>query len=94
MKLIKEEEELNDAFKVYDIVEIIDALSDILYVVYGIKAAFGINIDEQYHEYVSINLSENNNMCNDLTNFQLTKLLVNNEYSYNLRDFAENCKEL
>ena len=34
LKLIKEEiEELQDAFKIYDIVEVIDALSDILYVV-------------------------------------------------------------
>ena len=31
-----------------DIVEIIDALSDILYVAYGLGAVFGINLDETF----------------------------------------------
>ena len=80
LKLIKEEiEELQDAFKNFDVVEVIDALSDILYVVYGMCAAFGISIDEQYRKYIKICSSYENreNVKNDLTNFQLTKLLNN-----------------
>lgn len=96
LKLIKEEiEELQDAFKIYDIVEVIDALSDILYVVYGMCAAFGISIDEEYMKYISLILDkdEGNNIKNDLTNFQLTRLLVKDENNYILKNFLENCND-
>jgi predicted HAD superfamily Cof-like phosphohydrolase len=44
--LIKEEvQELQDAVKNHDMVETVDALADILYVVYGMGAAFGIDLD-------------------------------------------------
>ncbi len=95
LKLIKEEiEELNDALKVYDIVEIIDALSDILYVVYGMCAAFGIDIDKHYREYITKSLSEyeREKTENNLTNFQLTKLLFTQTNTFILKDFVDNCK--
>jgi predicted HAD superfamily Cof-like phosphohydrolase len=45
--LIKEEvQELEDAVKNNDMTETLDALSDILYVVYGMGAAFGLDLDE------------------------------------------------
>merc|ERR1712228_42106 len=40
--------ELADAMKAKDMVETIDALGDILYVVYGAGGAFGINIDQAF----------------------------------------------
>jgi predicted HAD superfamily Cof-like phosphohydrolase len=49
LKLIKEEvRELADAMKAKDMVETIDALGDILYVVYGAGGAFGINLDAAF----------------------------------------------
>jgi predicted HAD superfamily Cof-like phosphohydrolase len=49
LKLIKEEvQELADAMKEKDMVETIDALGDILYVVYGAGGAFGINLDQAF----------------------------------------------
>lgn len=42
-KLLKEEvKELNDAVKVKDIVEVADALTDILYIVFGTACEFGL----------------------------------------------------
>merc|ERR1712032_495020 len=49
LKLIKEEvKELADAIKAKDMIETIDALGDILYVVYGAGGAFGINLDQAF----------------------------------------------
>merc|ERR1719473_1354747 len=49
LKLIKEEvKELADAMKDKDMIETIDALGDILYVVYGAGGAFGINLDQAF----------------------------------------------
>merc|ERR1712192_28254 len=49
LKLIKEEvRELADAMKAKDMIETIDALGDILYVVYGAGGAFGINLDQAF----------------------------------------------
>lgn len=47
--LIKEEiGELAEAFETHDFIEVIDALTDILYVVYGAASSFGFNINELY----------------------------------------------
>lgn len=49
LDLIDEEvKELHDAVKENNFNEIIDALSDILYVVYGAGAAFGIDLDKSF----------------------------------------------
>ena len=96
LKLIKEEiEELNDAFKNFDIVEVIDALSDILYVVYGMCATFGISIDKHYRKYITDSLSEEDReeIQDNLTNFHLTKLLLNQTNNYVLKDLEQNCKD-
>jgi len=49
LKLIEEEvQELADAMKDLDMVETVDALGDILYVVYGAGGAFGVNLDKAF----------------------------------------------
>ena len=59
LELIREEvEELNVGIEGMDIVEIADALTDILYVVYGAGHAFGIDLDECYHEVHRSNMSK------------------------------------
>jgi predicted HAD superfamily Cof-like phosphohydrolase len=58
--LIDEEyhEELQPAMEAGDIVEMADALADILYVTYGCAVAFGIPIDECFAEVHRSNMSK------------------------------------
>lgn len=59
IKLIEEElSELKDAIKNNDIVEVADALTDILYVTYGAGHAFGINLDQCFKEVQESNMSK------------------------------------
>lgn len=49
LNLCKEEiEELNEAFNTKNFVEVIDALTDELYVLYGAGSSFGVNLDELF----------------------------------------------
>ena len=57
--LIKEElEELNVAMENNDLLEVADALTDILYVTYGAGHAFGIDLDGCFAEVQSSNMSK------------------------------------
>ena len=57
--LIQEElDELNSAMKKKDLVEVADALTDILYVTYGAGHAFGINLDKCFDEVQNSNMSK------------------------------------
>ena len=57
--LIKEElEELKEAMENRDLLEVADALTDILYVTYGAGHAFGINLDKCFEEVQSSNMSK------------------------------------
>ena len=57
--LIKEElEELTEAMQKKDLLEVADALTDILYVTYGAGHAFGINLDECFNEVQNSNMSK------------------------------------
>ena len=57
--LIKEElEELKDAMKNKDLLEVADALTDILYVAYGAGHAFGIDLDKCFEEVQNSNMSK------------------------------------
>jgi predicted HAD superfamily Cof-like phosphohydrolase len=57
--LIKEElDELNDAIKNKDLVEVADALTDILYVTYGAGHAFGIDLNKCFDEVQNSNMSK------------------------------------
>ena len=58
-ELIKEElEELKVAMDNNDILEVADALTDILYVTYGAGHAFGINLDKCFEEVQNSNMSK------------------------------------
>jgi predicted HAD superfamily Cof-like phosphohydrolase len=100
LKLIKEEiDELTEAFNQNDLVEIIDALTDILYVVYGLCACFGININKYYKNYI-LSLMNKNHILSDnetymidsITNYERTKylnktnssIILLNNYSKNI----------
>ncbi len=57
--LIKEElEELTDAMSKNDLLEVADALTDILYVTYGAGHAFGIDLDKCFEEVQNSNMSK------------------------------------
>ena len=57
--LIKEElEELTEALKNKDLLEVADALTDILYVTYGAGHAFGIDLDKCFDEVQNSNMSK------------------------------------
>ena len=59
IKLIEEElQELKDAIKNKDIVEVADALTDILVVTYGGAAAWGLEIDRCFSEVHRSNMSK------------------------------------
>jgi predicted HAD superfamily Cof-like phosphohydrolase len=57
--LIKEElEELIEAMNNKDLLEVADALTDILYVTYGAGHALGINLDKCFDEVQNSNMSK------------------------------------
>ena len=57
--LINEElEELQEAMKNNDLLEVADALTDILYVTYGAGHAFGIDLDKCFNEVQNSNMSK------------------------------------
>ena len=59
ISLIKEElDELIEAMNKKDLVEVADALTDILYVTYGAGHAFGINLDDCFEEVQNSNMSK------------------------------------
>ena len=58
-KLIEEEyQELKDAIDDNDIIEVADALTDILVVTYGAGIAFGIDLDKCFEEVHRSNMSK------------------------------------
>ncbi len=57
--LIKEElEELTEAMNNKNLLEVADALTDILYVTYGAGHAFGIDLDKCFEEVQNSNMSK------------------------------------
>jgi len=59
LDLIKEElGELTEAMNNKDLLEVADALTDILYVTYGAGHAFGINLDKCFEEVQNSNMSK------------------------------------
>tara|TARA_B100000035_G_scaffold310697_1_gene318967 strand:+ start:307 stop:678 length:372 start_codon:yes stop_codon:yes gene_type:complete len=59
LSLISEElEELKEAMNNNDLVEVADALTDILYVTYGAGHAFGIDLDKCFEEVQNSNMSK------------------------------------
>ena len=59
VSLIEEElEELKQAIKEKNLLEVADALTDLLYVTYGAGHAFGINLDKCFEEVQKSNMSK------------------------------------
>lgn len=59
VKLIREElQELEEAIAYNDIVEVADALTDLLYVVYGAGHTFGVKLDACFDEVHSSNMTK------------------------------------
>jgi len=59
LDLIREElSELTEAMNNKDLLEVADALTDILYVTYGAGHAFGINLDKCFEEVQNSNMSK------------------------------------
>ena len=69
VNLIKEElEELKIAIDTKNLVEVADALTDILYVTYGAGHAFGINLDRCFEEVQQSNMSKLDDNGNPIYN--------------------------
>ena len=67
--LIKEElEELRIAMDTKNLVEVADALTDILYVTYGAGHAFGIDLDKCFDEVQQSNMSKLDDQGNPIYN--------------------------
>ena len=59
INLIEEElDELKQAINQKNLIEVADALTDILYVTYGAGQAFGINLDKCFEEVQNSNMSK------------------------------------
>ena len=59
ISLIKEElDELKEAMDSKDLLEVADALTDLLYVTYGAGHAFGIDLDKCFNEVQNSNISK------------------------------------
>ena len=78
--LIKEElEELRIAMDTKNLVEVADALTDILYVAYGAGHAFGINLDKCFDEIQQSNMSKLDDHGNPIYN-DLGKVMKGPKY--------------
>lgn len=79
LSLIQEEcKELEDAVKDKDPIETRDALSDLLYVVYGMQYRLGINSDEDFDIVHNSNMSK---LCNNEEEAQKTVDTYKNKYN-------------
>ena len=85
MKLIREEvQELEEAVKSHDLTETIDALSDILYVVYGAGSSFGIDLDQTFNLVHQSNMSK---VCQTVEEAEQTVAhYQNNADSFNIKN--------
>ena len=88
--LIKEElNELEHAMKTKNLIEIADALTDILYVTYGAGCAYGINLDKCFKEVQRANMSKLGNDGKPIYN-EKGKVMKGPNYSEpNLKRFVE-----
>ena len=88
--LIKEElDELQEAMKSNDLLEVADALTDILYVTYGAGYAYGINLDKCFKEVQRANMSKLGKDGKPIFN-EKGKVMKGPNYSEpNLKQFVE-----
>jgi predicted HAD superfamily Cof-like phosphohydrolase len=89
------DEEVNELIEAYlenDIVEVVDALCDIKYVLYGMAAAFGINMDDEFKEYISRFKSINTDFSKNMGDFEMVN--SHNDYKYSVKNYNENVKNV
>ena len=87
--LIKEElEELTKAMNEKDIIEVADALTDILYVTYGAGHAFGIDLDRCFEEVQNSNMSKLGNDGKPIYNDKGKVMKGPNYFKPNLSKFV------
>ena len=88
--LIKEElEELKEAMKNNDLLEVADALTDILYVTYGAGHAFGIDLDKCFNEVQNSNMSKLDSNGKPIYNESGKVMKGPNYYKPNLTKFLK-----
>ena len=88
--LIKEElEELTDAMNNKDLLEVADALTDILYVTYGAGHAFGIDLDKCFDEVQRSNMSKLGSDGKPIYNEQGKVMKGPNYFEPNLKKFID-----
>lgn len=89
--LIQEElDELKEAIKNNDLVEVADALTDILYVTYGAGHAFGINLDQCFEEVQRSNMSKLDLNGKPIFNENGKVMKGPNYFQPNLKKFIKN----
>ena len=90
LNLIKEElDELTEAMNKKDLVEVADALTDILYVTYGAGHAFGINLDKCFDEVQNSNMSKLDNNGRPIYNENGKVMKGPNYFKPNLSKFIK-----
>ncbi len=88
--LIKEElNELEEAINNNDLVEVADALTDILYVTYGAGHSFGINLDACFEEVQNSNMSKLDKSGNPIYNEKGKVLKGPNYFEPDLKKFIQ-----
>ena len=88
--LIEEElNELKEAIENNDIVEVADALTDILYVTYGAGHSFGVDLDECFDEVQRSNMSKLGEDGNPIYNDSGKVMKGPNYYAPNLKKIIE-----
>ena len=88
--LIKEElDELKKAMDNKDLLEVADALTDLLYVTYGAGHAFGINLDDCFEEVQNSNMSKLGNDGKPIYNDQGKVMKGRNYFKPDLSKFIK-----
>ena len=90
ISLIKEElDEFQEALKEKDLVEVADALTDLLYVTYGAGHAFGIDLDKCFAEVQRSNMSKLGDDGKPIYNEQGKVMKGSRYYKPNLKQFIK-----
>ena len=90
ISLIKEElDEFQEALKEKNLVEVADALTDLLYVTYGAGHAFGIDLDKCFAEVQRSNMSKLGEDGKPIYNEQGKVMKGSRYYKPNLKQFIK-----
>ena len=90
LSLIQEElNELKEAMNNKDLIEVADALTDLLYVTYGAGHAFGIDLDKCFDEVQNSNMSKLDNNGKPIYNESGKVMKGPNYFKPNLRKFIK-----